>query len=553
MTLTGRWAKEMQPQRHALGTARARAREPARHAPRTSRRPRSAVGTPAFGEQSGEVWLAHLAWSGNHRAVASRRCPTAAASLSLVRAAAAGRGAARRRARRTRHPRCSATLVGHGSHHRERSSSTTTCVPAPATRSTPRPVLLNTWEAVYFNHDVAELQRLADAAAAVGVERFVLDDGWFRGRDDDTSSLGDWYVDERKYPDGLGELADHVVGLGLEFGLWVEPEMVNPDSDLYRAHPEWVAAASTATSRCSAATSSCSTSAAPRCRRTCSSGSTRCSTEHPIALPQVGQNRDLVAAGAPRWRGRRTPADARALRAARRAAPAPPRRRDRVVLVRRRADRPRDRRAHRPLLDVGLQRRARAPAHPAQVLLPAAARAHGRARRRRVVAHHRAHADAAVPRARRRCSATSGSSGTCSHASAEDRAGVAQVIEVHKRFRPLLHSGRVVRVDHPDPSALVHGVVARDGREALFCYAQLTATDATMPAPARLVGPRPGAPLPRRAADPAGRELGPGQRHHPSWYDAPSRSAATSSPTVGPADRACTSPSPPPSSTSPRV
>ncbi|HWU04153.1 MAG TPA: alpha-galactosidase [Novosphingobium sp.] len=106
-----------------------------------------------------------------------------------------------------------------------------------------RPVHLNTWEGFYFDHDLPALKELADAAAQVGIERFVLDDGWFgtarKGRDDDTSSLGDWSVDPRKYPDGLAPLAEHVVALGMEFGLWVEPEMINPDSDLYRAHPDW--------------------------------------------------------------------------------------------------------------------------------------------------------------------------------------------------------------------------------------------------------------------------------------------------------------------------
>jgi alpha-galactosidase len=103
----------------------------------------------------------------------------------------------------------------------------------------PRPVHLNTWEGFYFNHDLPALIELADAAADLGIERFVLDDGWFAGRDDDTSSLGDWWVDARKYPDGLAPLADHVVARGMEFGLWVEPEMVNPNSELYRAHPDW--------------------------------------------------------------------------------------------------------------------------------------------------------------------------------------------------------------------------------------------------------------------------------------------------------------------------
>ena len=109
----------------------------------------------------------------------------------------------------------------------------------PGGKMKPRPVHLNTWEGFYFNHDEAALMELADAGAAVGIERFVLDDGWFAGRNDDTSSLGDWWIDAVKYPNGLKPLADHVVGLGIEFGLWVEPEMVNPDSDLYRAHPDW--------------------------------------------------------------------------------------------------------------------------------------------------------------------------------------------------------------------------------------------------------------------------------------------------------------------------
>jgi alpha-galactosidase len=112
----------------------------------------------------------------------------------------------------------------------------------PDGKMKPRPVHLNTWEGFYFDHDEAALMELADAGAAVGIERFVLDDGWFAGRNDDTSSLGDWWTDKAKYPNGLKPLADHVTGLGMEFGLWVEPEMVNPDSDLCRAHPDWALA-----------------------------------------------------------------------------------------------------------------------------------------------------------------------------------------------------------------------------------------------------------------------------------------------------------------------
>jgi alpha-galactosidase len=103
----------------------------------------------------------------------------------------------------------------------------------------PRPVHYNCWEAVYFDHKLDTLAEIATRAAALGAERFVLDDGWFGRRDDDTSSLGDWTIDRRKWPDGLHPLIAHVHSLGMTFGLWFEPEMVNPDSDLFRAHPDW--------------------------------------------------------------------------------------------------------------------------------------------------------------------------------------------------------------------------------------------------------------------------------------------------------------------------
>jgi alpha-galactosidase len=98
----------------------------------------------------------------------------------------------------------------------------------------------NCWEAIYFNHNLGDLSAIADRAAAIGAERFVLDDGWFGRRDDDTTSLGDWVIDRNKWPDGLHPLIAHVHGLGMTFGLWFEPEMVNPDSDLFRAHPDWM-------------------------------------------------------------------------------------------------------------------------------------------------------------------------------------------------------------------------------------------------------------------------------------------------------------------------
>ena len=235
LTLTGRWAKEMQPQRHALG-AGALVVENRRGRTSHQSSPTLFVGTPAFGEETGDVWATHLGWSGNHHL---RVEPLEDGSRYVSLAELLAPSEVRLEPGQTYHAPFVATAyssqglsgISDAFHAHVRARSTHP--------QSPRKVILNTWEAVYMRHDVAELQHLADVAASVGVERFVLDDGWFRGRDDDHSSLGDWYVDEGKYPNGLGELVDHVTGLGLEFGLWVEPEMVNPDSDLYRAHPDW--------------------------------------------------------------------------------------------------------------------------------------------------------------------------------------------------------------------------------------------------------------------------------------------------------------------------
>lgn len=103
----------------------------------------------------------------------------------------------------------------------------------------PRPMLLNNWEATYFKFNHDKLLQIARAGKEAGLELFVLDDGWFGKRDDDTTSLGDWFVDKRKLPRGLRGLSDDIHGLGLKFGLWIEPEMVSPKSLLYKKHPDW--------------------------------------------------------------------------------------------------------------------------------------------------------------------------------------------------------------------------------------------------------------------------------------------------------------------------
>ena len=102
-----------------------------------------------------------------------------------------------------------------------------------------RPVLINNWEATYFNFDADKLVDIAKTAAPLGIELFVMDDGWFGRRNDDNRGLGDWWVNTAKLPGGLEALVPRLKELGMAFGIWIEPEMVNEDSDLYRAHPDW--------------------------------------------------------------------------------------------------------------------------------------------------------------------------------------------------------------------------------------------------------------------------------------------------------------------------
>jgi alpha-galactosidase len=96
------------------------------------------------------------------------------------------------------------------------------------------------WEALYFDHNEEKIKALVDVAAEVGIERVVLDDGWFHSRRNDRAGLGDWVIDPAVWPNGLSPIIKYINDKGIEFGLWFEGEMVNPDSDLYRAHPEWI-------------------------------------------------------------------------------------------------------------------------------------------------------------------------------------------------------------------------------------------------------------------------------------------------------------------------
>ncbi|MDR2567670.1 MAG: alpha-galactosidase [Bifidobacteriaceae bacterium] len=234
----GHWAHEREPQRHPFpqGTW---AREGRRGRTGHDATPLLIAGEPGFGFRHGQVWAVHTAWSGNHRTLAER-LPGGERILAGGELPLPGEIQLEQGQSYT----SPWVYFGYGDGLDDLAARFHRFIRGwPARRRQPRPVTGNSWEAVYFNHQLEPLIALAEAFAEVGVERFVLDDGWFRHRRDDKAGLGDWHVDQAVWPDGLHPLADRVRELGMDFGLWVEPEMVNADSDLARAHPDWIMAA----------------------------------------------------------------------------------------------------------------------------------------------------------------------------------------------------------------------------------------------------------------------------------------------------------------------
>lgn len=203
-----------------------------------------AAGTPGFSFEEGEVYVEHLGWSGNS-VMAAEKLPYCEPQISAGELLYGGEVSLE-----PGDTYATPWLYGsYGNGLNEASKRYHRFVRAahPRFAQVQRPVLLNTWEAVYFEHSYATLAALADKAADAGVERFVVDDGWFMHRRSDNAGLGDWSVDPAVWPEGehsLKALADHVHEKGMQFGLWFEPEMINPDSDTARAHPEWILRAS---------------------------------------------------------------------------------------------------------------------------------------------------------------------------------------------------------------------------------------------------------------------------------------------------------------------
>lgn len=194
------------------------------------------AGTLGFSEQQGEVWGCHLGWSGNFEITAdgvTEHHKHLLVSERLVAGEIILQPGDSYTAPTIYAVHSTNGLSGASQHFHQYVRS------LPQHLETERPVIINTWEAVYFDHDLKTLTALADVAASIGVERFVLDDGWFTGRRNDSAGLGDWSVDATVWPQGLTPLIEHVRSRNMQFGIWFEPEMVSVNSDLYRKHPDW--------------------------------------------------------------------------------------------------------------------------------------------------------------------------------------------------------------------------------------------------------------------------------------------------------------------------
>jgi alpha-galactosidase len=481
LDLTGRWCRERSPQRHDLAHG-AWLRE-GRHGRSGHDAPLVlAVGTPGFSFENGQVYAVHHAWSGDS-VLWAERSPVGRAQLGAGERLEPGE-----------------VVLDPGQSYL---APTLLAAYSPAglngisdafhayvrARSThphsPRPVIFNSWEAVYFDHRLDRLRELVDAAAAAGAERFVLDDGWFGGRRSDLAGLGDWVVSSAVWPDGLGPLVDYVTSLGMQFGLWVEPEMVNPDSDLYRAHPDWVLATPG--------------HQAPLWRHQLVLDLGRPEVRDYLA-ERLGALLDDYAISYLKWDHNRDLVDASS---AGRSG------------------------AHAQTLGVyDLLDRLRA-AHP-DVEIESCASGGGRAdlgilaRTDRVwasdtidplerqqiqlwtglllppelIGSHIGSAPAhttgrthSLPF--RAATALFGHLGVeldLTRATATDIADIGAAITAYRQLRGLLHTGRVVRGDHPDPAMLVHGVVAPDRREAVYAIVALATSIDEIPSPVRLPG-----------------------------------------------------------------
>ncbi|MFG2794996.1 alpha-galactosidase [Streptomyces sp. NPDC048419] len=481
LDLAARWGRGRVPQRMPFGVG-ARGRESRRGRTGADASILFAAGAAGFGFRSGEVWALHLGWSGNHRVYAERissgEAVIAAGELLLgdeVSLAAGeeyispwlyasyGRGL---------------DEVSERFHRFQRSQRGT---------PRPRPVVLNTWEAMCFDQDLDRLKELADVGAEVGVERFVLGDGWCRHRRDDHVGLGDWYVDEKVWPNGLHPLIEHVHARDMDFGVWVGPEMVNPDSDLARSHPDWILRTGGRMPP-SSRHQQVLDLANPAAYSYILERLDALLTEYPIAFLKWDHNRDLAEAdsGPPGIAtvNRQTRAVYRLLAELRSRYPALEiescssggTRVDLGILEHTDRIWASDR--------IDALERQQIQRWTATLLPPELIGSHVGAPRAHITGPRH---DLSL-RAGTALFGHFGIEWDISRTSPNERAELASWVGLYKEYRELLHTGEMVRCDHPDPSLWVHGVVSVTQHAALFAVVMMQTALTSPPVRIRLPG-----------------------------------------------------------------
>ncbi|GAA5144316.1 alpha-galactosidase [Nocardioides marinquilinus] len=515
LDLTGRWCRERTPQRRPwlVGT---HLRE-GRHG-RTGHDATLllAAGVPGFGFGHGEVWATHVAWSGDHAAYAERtpegECLLGGGELLAPGEVALEPGGTY----------VSPDLVG--SYAADGLDGVSARLHAWLRRTlpltTPRPVIVNTWEAAYFDHRLDGpdgLGALVDVAAEVGAERFVLDDGWFRGRRHDRAGLGDWTVDPAVWPQGLHPLAERVRAAGLDLGLWVEPEMVNLDSDLAREHPDWVLRGRR--------------ELPPEWRHQqvldlrvpgayahVRDALLALLAEYDIAFLKWDHNRDLIDVGAAvHGQTRAFYALLDELRAAHpsleiETCASGGGRIDLGVLART------DRVWASDTIDA--VERQRIQRWTSLLVPPERLGSHIGG----PVAHTTGRRHSVAFRAATALLGHLGLEWDLRDVGADERAEVAAWVSLHKRLRPVVATGRLVRGDHPDPAVVLTGVVAPERDEGWYVVATVDSTVTQSPTPVSLPGLDPDARYRVSDQTPAGHQaLG---HLGDSWLDGPGHLAS---------------------------
>ena len=475
LDFTGKWCRERAPQRQPL-TLGAHVRDSRRGKPGHDSPYLMSLGVPGFGFRHGELWSLHVGWSGNQRYLAERLPEGAGTHGSVLGGGELLKPGEIRLAPGEAYvgPTCYFGYSDQGLdgisdrfHRMIRRRS--------AHPTTPRPLLLNTWEAVYFDHDLERLNRLTDLAAAIGLERLVLDDGWFAGRRDDTAGLGDWTVDEAVWPNGLAPLADRVHSKGMQFGLWVEPEMLNIDSDLARQHPDWILAPSAGLGP-AARHQYVLNLAHDDAWQHVFKHIDRLVTQHSIDFLKWDHNRELHEAVIRSADGRDRPAVHAQTEAVYRLLDALKERHPNLEIescasgggrvdlgILERTDRVWASDCNDPYERQNIQR------WTAQLLPPELIGAH--------VGTLTSHTTARVTSLTfRLATALFGHPGIeidLTRCTTDEIAQLTAWAALYRELRPMLHSGAVVRGDLDDDETLLHGVVSQDRSEAVYCWARL--------------------------------------------------------------------------------